>query len=101
MRKTRWQTVPRERRHGGAGHWQRVDNLRERNERMRADIVPGGTFPDYALTDHTKTRRRLSELQGIDPMILVLSRGPFCPTQAARCRRTSTSRNTPTRSTTR
>jgi peroxiredoxin len=46
---------------------------------MRADIVPGGTFPDYELTDHTKTRRRLSDLQGIDPMILVLSRGGFCP----------------------
>jgi glutaryl-CoA dehydrogenase len=38
---------------------------------MRADIVPGGIFPDYELTDHTKARRRLSELQGIDPMILV------------------------------
>jgi hypothetical protein len=36
---------------------------------MRADIVPGGIFPDYELTDHTKTRRRLSELRGIDPMI--------------------------------
>jgi peroxiredoxin len=46
---------------------------------MRADIVPGGTFPDYALTDHTKTRRRLSELQGDDPLILLLSRGHFCP----------------------
>ena len=46
---------------------------------MRADIVPGGVFPDYELTDHTKTRRRLSELQGIDPMILLLSRGGFCP----------------------
>src|SRR4029077_11003717 len=46
---------------------------------MRADIAPGGVFPDYELTDHTKTRRRLSELQGIDPMILVLSRGSFCP----------------------
>ncbi|HZA12272.1 peroxiredoxin family protein [Mycobacterium sp.] len=46
---------------------------------MRADIVPGGDFPDYELTDHTKTRRRLSELQGIDPMILMLSRGHFCP----------------------
>ena len=46
---------------------------------MRADIVPGGTFPDYELTDHTKTRRRLSELQGIDPMILVLARGHYCP----------------------
>ena len=31
---------------------------------VRADIFPGGTFPDYELTDHTKTRRRLSELQG-------------------------------------
>ena len=46
---------------------------------MRADIVSGGVFPDYELTDHTKTRRKLSELQGIDPMILVLSRGGFCP----------------------
>jgi peroxiredoxin len=46
---------------------------------MRADIVPGGTFPDYALTDHTKTRRRLSELQGEDPLVLLLSRGHFCP----------------------
>jgi peroxiredoxin len=46
---------------------------------MRADIVPGATFPDYELTDHTKTRRRLSELQGRDPMILILSRGHFCP----------------------
>jgi peroxiredoxin len=46
---------------------------------MRGDIVPGGVFPDYELTDHTKTRRRLSELQGIDPMVLVLSRGHFCP----------------------
>jgi len=46
---------------------------------VRADIVPGGIFPDYELTDHTRTRRRLSELQGIDPMILLLSRGGYCP----------------------
>ena len=46
---------------------------------MRADIVPGAKFPDYELTDHTRTRRRLSELQGNDPMILILSRGHFCP----------------------
>src|SRR5438445_10868687 len=50
-----------------------------RRENMRADIVPGARFPDYELTDHTKTRRRLSELQGIDPMILILSRGHYCP----------------------
>jgi peroxiredoxin len=46
---------------------------------MRADIAPGGHFPDYELTDHTKTRRRLSELQGDDPMVLVIARGHFCP----------------------
>jgi peroxiredoxin len=46
---------------------------------MRADIAPGGLFPDYELTDHTKTRRRLSELQGNDPMVLVIARGHFCP----------------------
>ena len=46
---------------------------------MRNDIVPGTHFPDYELTDQTATRRKLSELQGADPMILVLSRGGFCP----------------------
>ncbi len=46
---------------------------------MRADISPGRVFPDYELTDHTKTRRRLSQLQGVDPMILVIARGHFCP----------------------
>ena len=46
---------------------------------MRTDIAAGGIFPDYELTDHGKTRRRLSELQGNDPLILVLSRGHFCP----------------------
>ena len=46
---------------------------------MRSDIVPGALLPDYELTDHTAKRRKLSELQGPDPMILVLSRGSFCP----------------------
>jgi hypothetical protein len=31
---------------------------------MRPDIIPGAHFPDYELTDHTRTRRKLSELQG-------------------------------------
>ena len=44
---------------------------------MRADIVAGAVFPDYELTDHTGERRKLSDLQGPDPMILVLSRGFF------------------------
>ena len=46
---------------------------------MRADIVPGAVFPDYELTDHATRRRKLSDLQQSDPMILVLSRGGFCP----------------------
>ena len=46
---------------------------------MRADIVPGAVFPDYELIDHTTKHRKLSELQGPDPMILVLGRGGFCP----------------------
>ena len=46
---------------------------------MRADIAPGAVFPDYELTDHTGKHRKLSDLQGPDPMILVLSRGGFCP----------------------
>ena len=46
---------------------------------MRSDIRPGGTFPDYALPDHTNTVRKLSELQGDDPMILTLARGNYCP----------------------
>src|SRR6266571_8833836 len=46
---------------------------------MRADIVAGAVFPDYELTDHAGKRRKLSDLQGPDPIILVLSRGGYCP----------------------
>src|SRR5438132_2688569 len=46
---------------------------------MRSDIIPGAIFPDYELSDHTAKRRKLSELQGQDPMVLVLGRGGFCP----------------------
>ena len=46
---------------------------------MRPDMVPGAVFPDYELSDHTAKHRKLSELQGQDPMVLVLSRGAFCP----------------------
>jgi len=34
---------------------------------MRADIVPGSVFPDYELSDHPATRRKLSDLQGSIP----------------------------------
>jgi peroxiredoxin len=46
---------------------------------LRSDIVPGATFPDYELPDHTKVSRRLSELQGEDPLVLTLARGNYCP----------------------
>src|SRR6201984_2779012 len=46
---------------------------------MRSDIIPGAIFPDYELSDHAAKRRKLSELQGQHPMVLILSRGGFCP----------------------
>lgn len=46
---------------------------------MRPDMIPGLTFPDYELSDHTGKHRKLSELQAGDPMVLVLGRGGFCP----------------------
>jgi peroxiredoxin len=46
---------------------------------MRPDLVPGAVFPDFELPDHTGTKRRLSELQGVDPMVLLLGRGEHCP----------------------
>jgi hypothetical protein len=45
---------------------------------MRADIVPGAVLPDCELSDHRGAHRKLSELQGGDPLVLVLSRGGFC-----------------------
>jgi len=46
---------------------------------MRPDVVPGATFPDYELSDHTGKHRKLSDLQAGDPTVLVLGRGGFCP----------------------
>src|SRR5690348_18234224 len=46
---------------------------------MRSDIAPGGTFPDYELPDHENVTRKLSEVQGDDPLVLTLARGNFCP----------------------
>ena len=42
---------------------------------MRSDMVPGGIFPNYELPDHTGALRKLSDLQGEDPLILTLARG--------------------------
>jgi peroxiredoxin len=46
---------------------------------MRPDVVVGSVFPDYELPDHKGKHRKLSELQGSDPLVLVLGRGGFCP----------------------
>jgi peroxiredoxin len=56
-----------------------ADYGQQRSHIMRSDIKPGVTFPDYELPDHTRTRRKLSELQGEDPLILTLARGHYCP----------------------
>ena len=45
---------------------------------MRSDIAPGGVFPDYEPPDHESVHRKLSELQGDDPLILTLARGHYC-----------------------
>ena len=46
---------------------------------MRSDIKAGARFPDYEPPDDVGKRRRLSDLQGIDPAALMLSRGGYCP----------------------
>jgi peroxiredoxin len=51
----------------------------QRSPTMRSDIAPGGVFQDYELTDHIGDLRKLSALQGDDPLILTLARGHYCP----------------------
>ncbi len=40
---------------------------------MRPDIVVGATFPDFELSDHLGRTRRLSRLQGPDPLVRPVS----------------------------
>jgi len=44
---------------------------------MRQDVEAGGRLPDYELPDELNVKRRLSDLQGDDPMIVVILRGAF------------------------
>ena len=46
---------------------------------MSKHLEPGKTLPDFQLPDQDGVLRRLSELQGDDPMILMLGRGEHCP----------------------
>jgi peroxiredoxin len=46
---------------------------------MSTGLTPGATLPDFELPDDAGTIHRLSELQGDDPMIVMLGRGEHCP----------------------
>ena len=46
---------------------------------MRKDVHTDSRFPDYELPDQDGIGRRLSELQGENPLVLHLSRGGFDP----------------------
>jgi hypothetical protein len=48
---------------------------------MRWDITSGGVFPDYVLPDRAGAVRTLSELQGRDPLVLMLAHGAYCATE--------------------
>jgi peroxiredoxin len=46
---------------------------------MSHNLVPGAVLPDFELPDDAGVKHRLSELQGNDPMVLLLGRGEHCP----------------------
>jgi peroxiredoxin len=50
-------------------------------------LAPGSRFPDFALTDHSGSRRELSELIAADPVVLQFYRGWWCPKEQAFFRR--------------
>jgi hypothetical protein len=49
---------------------------------MRSDIAPGSRIPDYELPDHENVPRKLSDIEGEDPLIVTLARGPARGTAA-------------------
>jgi peroxiredoxin len=46
---------------------------------MSNNLVPGAGLPDFELPDENGKLWRLSELQGGDVIVLLLSRGEHCP----------------------
>ena len=46
---------------------------------MSQGLHPGATIPDFELPDEDGVLHRLSELQGGNPMVLLLGRGEHCP----------------------
>ncbi len=50
---------------------------------MHPDLVPGKTFPDLELPDHSGVVRTLTELAEGDPLVLTFFRGWWCPKEQA------------------
>jgi peroxiredoxin len=46
---------------------------------MSKGLNPGDVFPDYELPDEQGVLHRLSDLQGDEPLVVLLSRGQHCP----------------------
>jgi hypothetical protein len=46
---------------------------------MSKGLTPGAVLPDFELPDQDGVKRRLSQLQGSDAMVLLLGRGEHCP----------------------
>jgi peroxiredoxin len=46
---------------------------------MSIGLEPGLTFPDFELPDENGTLHKLSDLQGSNPMVVLLARGEHCP----------------------
>lgn len=46
---------------------------------MKPEFKEGAKLPDFELPDQDGIERKLSELQGDDPMVLMLGRGMYCP----------------------
>jgi peroxiredoxin len=54
---------------------------------MTPPLTPGAPFPDLELPDHSRNRRRLSELVAGDPAVLHFYRGWWCPKEQRYFRR--------------
>jgi peroxiredoxin len=53
---------------------------------VRADLVPGNTFPDLRLPEHTGRELSLSEIASGMPLVLCFMRGWWCPKEQVRIR---------------
>jgi peroxiredoxin len=53
---------------------------------MRADLVPGNTFPDIKLPEHTGRELSLADIAARHPVVLAFVRGWWCPKEQVRLR---------------